>query len=95
MNRRKRAICVAVEIWCPASFSAHLTRLVAELAERGLKIDYRLVWEFVHAENLSSKKGIVASEPVLVADSQGTLCCSPALVALQMLHFPSVATASI
>jgi len=24
MNRRKRAICVAVEIWCLASSSAHL-----------------------------------------------------------------------
>jgi hypothetical protein len=24
VNRRKRAICVAVEIWCPASSSAHL-----------------------------------------------------------------------
>jgi transposase len=33
-----------------------LRRLVAELAERGLKADYRSVWEFVHAENLSHKK---------------------------------------
>ena len=24
MNRRQRAICVAVEVWCPASSSAHL-----------------------------------------------------------------------
>src|SRR6516162_2613903 len=30
--------------------------LVAELAERGLKVDYRAVWEFVHAEKLSFKK---------------------------------------
>src|SRR3974377_1836305 len=30
--------------------------LVAELAERGLKVDYRTVWEFVHAEKLSFKK---------------------------------------
>lgn len=30
--------------------------LVAELAARGLKVDYRSVWEFVHAENLSYKK---------------------------------------
>ena len=29
-----------------------LRGLVAELAERGLKVDYRSVWEFVHAENL-------------------------------------------
>jgi putative transposase len=31
-------------------------RLVAELAERGLKVDYRTMWEFVHAEKLSYKK---------------------------------------
>ena len=27
-----------------------LRGLVAELGERGLKVDYRSVWEFVHAE---------------------------------------------
>lgn len=30
--------------------------LVAELGERGLKVDYRSVWDFVHAEKLSFKK---------------------------------------
>jgi putative transposase len=30
--------------------------LVAELGERGLKVDYRSVWEFLHAEKLSFKK---------------------------------------
>jgi len=30
--------------------------LVAELAERGLKVDYRTMWEFVHAQKLSYKK---------------------------------------
>ena len=30
--------------------------LVGELAERGLKVDYRTVWKFVHAEDLSFKK---------------------------------------
>jgi putative transposase len=30
--------------------------LVAELAERGLKVDYRTMWEFVHAEKLGYKK---------------------------------------
>jgi putative transposase len=29
---------------------------VAELAERGLNVDYRTVWDFVHAEKLSHKK---------------------------------------
>lgn len=30
--------------------------LVAELAQRGVKVDYRSVWAFVHAEGLSYKK---------------------------------------
>jgi putative transposase len=33
-----------------------LRGLVDELAERDLKVDYRSVWEFVHAEKLSFKK---------------------------------------
>ena len=36
--------------------------LVAEFAERGLKVDYRSVWNFIHAEKLSFKKSMVASE---------------------------------
>ena len=33
-----------------------LRGLVAELGGRGLKVDYRSVWEFVYAEKLSFKK---------------------------------------
>ncbi len=33
-----------------------LRGLVAELAERGLKVDYRTMWKFAHAEGLSFKK---------------------------------------
>jgi transposase len=33
-----------------------LRGLVAELASRGLKVDYRSVWAFVHGEKLSFKK---------------------------------------
>ena len=33
-----------------------LRGLVEELGARGLKVDYRSVWEFVHAEGLSYKK---------------------------------------
>jgi putative transposase len=33
-----------------------LRGLVAELAERGLVVDYRTVWAFVHAEGLTHKK---------------------------------------
>ena len=34
--------------------------LFAEFAERGLKVDYRTVWNFIHAEGLSFKKKRVA-----------------------------------
>jgi putative transposase len=33
-----------------------LRGLVAEFANRGLRVDYRSVWNFVHAEQLSFKK---------------------------------------
>lgn len=33
-----------------------LRGLVAELAARGLTVDYRSVWEFVHGEKLTHKK---------------------------------------
>ncbi|MFN9610619.1 MAG: IS630 family transposase [bacterium] len=39
-----------------------LRGLVAELAERGLKVDYRTMWAFAHAEGLSFKKTALASE---------------------------------
>ena len=38
-----------------------LRGLVAELGERGLKVDYRTMWNFVHAERLSFKKKRSAS----------------------------------
>jgi hypothetical protein len=37
---------------------------VAEFAERGLKVDYRTMWEFVHAEKLT-KKTLIAAEQAL------------------------------
>jgi putative transposase len=33
-----------------------LRGLVGELAERGLQVDYRTVWDFVHSEKLTYKK---------------------------------------
>ncbi len=33
-----------------------LRGLVTELAERGLRVDYHTVWDFVHTEKLSYKK---------------------------------------
>jgi transposase len=43
-----------LERCCTGEFT--LPGLVAELAERGLKVDYRSVWEFVHGEKLTHKK---------------------------------------
>jgi putative transposase len=39
---------------------------VAELSERGLKVDYKTVWNFIHAEKLSFKKNR-AREPSKIA----------------------------
>ncbi len=40
-----------------------LRGLVGELGERGLKVDYRSVWEFVHAEGVvAQKKTVIAAE---------------------------------
>jgi transposase len=39
-----------------------LRSLVAELSSRGLKVDYRTVWAFVHRDGLSFKKSILPSE---------------------------------
>jgi putative transposase len=41
----------------------HVAGLVSELSGRGLKVDHRSMWEFVHAEKLSyKKKTLPASE---------------------------------
>ena len=47
-----------------------LRGLVAELAERGVKVDYRSVWEFVHAEGLSFKKKRAARRTAPAVDRQ-------------------------
>ena len=39
-----------------------LRGLVAELAGRGVKVDYVQVWRFVHAEGLSFKKSVLPAE---------------------------------
>jgi transposase len=45
-----------------------LRGLVAELAERGVKVDYVQVWRFVHAEGLSFKKKRVARRAAAAVD---------------------------
>jgi transposase len=57
-GHRPKAISGAHRVWVLGRIKGDFTLrgLVAELAERGLKVDYRSVWEFVHAEKLSFKK---------------------------------------
>jgi putative transposase len=56
---KPKAIRDEHEVWLRERIGAGaftLRGLVAELAARGLKVDYRSVWNFVHAEKLSFKK---------------------------------------
>jgi putative transposase len=57
-GHKPKAIAGAYRTWLLDRIKADFTLrgLVAELAERGLKVDYRSVWVFVHAEKLSFKK---------------------------------------
>jgi len=58
-GHKPKAISGAHAVWLShriRSDDFSLRGLVAELAGRGLKVDYRSVWEFVHAEKLSFKK---------------------------------------
>jgi transposase len=49
-----------------------LRGLVAELAERGVKVDYVQVWRFVHAEGLSFKKKRAARRTTAAVDRAAT-----------------------
>ena len=58
-GHRPKSIRGAHEEWLLERIQAGnftLKGLVGELAERGLKVDYRSVWAFVHAQNLTFKK---------------------------------------
>jgi putative transposase len=58
-GHKPKAISGEQAVWLSQRIRAGdftLRGLVAELGERGLKVDYRSVWEFVHAEKLSFKK---------------------------------------
>ena len=64
-GHKPRAIAGAHRDWLMERCRARdftLRGLVTELAECGLKVDYRSVWEFVHAEQLSFKKTMLAAE---------------------------------
>src|SRR6266700_1673760 len=64
LQRLRRAVCLgARQRRSLASVAARIREkdftlrgLVAELAERGLKVDYRAMWNFVQGEKLSFKK---------------------------------------
>ena len=58
-GHKPRKISGEHEVWLTArirerDFTLH--GLVAELAERGLKVDYHSVWDFVHAAEFTYKK---------------------------------------
>ena len=58
-GHRPRLIVGEHEAWLRERMAAGdftLRGLVAELAERGLKVDYRTVWSFAHRQGLSFKK---------------------------------------
>jgi putative transposase len=58
-GHRPKLIAGEHRVWLQervASGDFTLRGLVSELAERGLKVDYRTVWTFVHDEKLSFKK---------------------------------------
>lgn len=58
-GHKKRAIAGAHRVWLLLRCREQdftLRGLVAELAGRGLKVDYRSVWAFVHEQGLSHKK---------------------------------------
>ena len=57
-GHRPRAITGAHRLWLLNRTGSDFTLrgLVAELAGRGLKVDYRTMWSFVRAEGLSFKK---------------------------------------
>lgn len=58
-GRKPKAIRGEHHVWLVSRCKERdftLRGLVQELAGRGLKVDYRSVWAFVHAEKLSFKK---------------------------------------
>jgi transposase len=58
-GRKPKAIRGEHDIWLLQRIEGKdftIRGLVAEFAERGLKVDYRSVWNFVHVEKLSFKK---------------------------------------
>jgi transposase len=60
-GHRQNAISGEHRVWVLERTKRDFT-LHGLVAERGLKVDYRSVWEFVHTEKLSFKKGVLVGE---------------------------------
>ena len=65
-GHRPKAIVGEHRTWLLARAASDFTLrgLVAELAGRGLKVDYKTMWKFAHAEGLSFKKKRAARRAV-------------------------------
>ncbi len=63
-GRRSNILSGATRGWLRERATSDFTLrgLVAELAERGVKVDYVQVWRFAHAEGLSFKKSVLPTE---------------------------------
>ena len=74
-GRRTRVLSGAHRDWLIERTTTDFTLrgLVAELAERGVRVDYVQVWRFVHAEGLSFKKKRAARRTAPAGDRQ-TAC---------------------
>jgi transposase len=59
-GHKPKAICGEHRIWLRIAEKDFTERGL--VAEYGLKVDYRSMWNFVHAEKLSFKKSLVAGE---------------------------------
>jgi transposase len=71
-GRRTRVLSGAHRDWLLERTATDFTLrgLVAELAERGVRVDYVQVWRFVHAEGLSFKKKRAARRAAPAGDRQ-------------------------
>ena len=73
-GHKRRVLSGAHRDWLQERMTRDFTLrgLVAELAARGLKVDYRQVWEFAHAEGLSFKKKRAARRTTPARGRQAT-----------------------
>src|ERR1700744_1514527 len=57
-----------------------IAKLIGELAERGVKVDHHSVWNFLHEQKLSFKKGRWSRASVAVPMSPGDVSNGPSTV---------------